>query len=328
MPRPPIPFRRSSAAAIAGAALLLSGCGGDSETQLVGIPDTSPTATEIRAHVSGSASQALNADGQFVLGPAPKMPLPTIDEGEARQRAVAWARTYAQYTIGMLERGHGAPIDVNSIQPCRRTFFVDTPYEPVPAGMPNHLRNAYGPWWLVTLCSTEGVPQVSLAVAAYATDVKVVDGRIVFPNVHGNEFFPLGIPLGQALTITPERAVEAAHEATGRRAAEVPQLVLDGSFQVPQHARWRFRLEAPAALKVKGTGKPMASQELYVTHHARERAPQLAVFDPAGRRHTERTYYIPPQRRDGKPQRIDLRVQARPGYALVPVQVEPAAEAR
>lgn len=323
-----IPSHKRSFSVLTGALIVVGGCSGDSSPLLMGIPDKSPSPAQIRTHVSDAASQALNSEGQFILGPPPPMPNPTIDEAEARLRAVAWARTFGQYVSGYLERDHGGTVDVNSIQPCRRAFFVDTPYEPLPEGTPNHIRNTYGPWWLVTLCSREGVPQVSLAVAAYATDVRVVNGRIVLPNIHGNEFFPIGIPLGKTLTISPEQAVEVAHGATGRRTAEVPQLVLDGSFQVPQFARWRFRLDAPANLKVKATGRGVATQELYVTHHARESNPQLAVFDPAGRRVTERTYYIPAQRYKEKPQRLDLRVRARPGYALEPAQVEPTSPAR
>ena len=214
--------------------------------------------------VTLEVARALDQGGNFILPrPAPQ-PYPILSEDQAKALAVTWARQFAPFIRQFLERGHGAPIELAKLDACPRPFFADTPYEPVVESDPNYVRNLFGPSWLLSLCGPDGVPRVSLAVAAYATDVRLESGRIVFPMPHGNIFLAFGVPRGSNVPITPERAVAIITSLTGRRAAAVPELVLAGRPFAPQLARWRVTLDAAVEVRALESGQRVTVQDLYV----------------------------------------------------------------
>jgi hypothetical protein len=96
----------------------------------------------------------------------------------------------------------------------------------------------------MTLCAGQA-PEVSLAISAWATDLGVLEGKIVFPQISGNEFVAIGIPVGSQgeFPTTPELAATLAAQASGQLVQKVPRLFAvtprDG---LPQSARWEISL--------------------------------------------------------------------------------------
>jgi hypothetical protein len=94
---------------------------------------------------------------------------------------------------------------------------------------------------------------VSLAVSAWATDLRLKDGKLRFPRISGNEFVAIGIPRGHRgeYPTPPEQAVVSAAGQSGERIASLPQLITSLKWQgLPQQARWRMKLERPVAAQV------------------------------------------------------------------------------
>ena len=123
----------------------------------------------------------------------------------------------------------------------------------------------FGPWWLVTLCDRAGAPTLSVGVSAWATDITVQGGRLLFPRISGSEIFGVGIPTGHVgeYPSSPEEAIELTAKRSGRRVTEVPELIMplpeDG---IPQFARWHLTLESVAGLRTGAESH--ASKEVFV----------------------------------------------------------------
>jgi hypothetical protein len=104
----------------------------------------------------------------------------------------------------------------------------------------------------------DGMPVVSLAVAAVARDVTVRDGHVEFPKPGGGEFFGIGIPMHVGSSpISAERATEYVFSKTGLRVIAVPDLVtpiIEQGFKAPQLSLWRLVLESPVTLRRISSG--------------------------------------------------------------------------
>ena len=213
--------------------------------------DGQPSAAELARAVTGDAAAKLSADGRFQLpSVVPNGPYPEITVAQANALAIAWAREFGPLFMELLEKEHGGPINFAKLQTCGRTLYAETPYEPPPEFFHVSARRVLGSQWLVTLCD-RGVPSVSLSVAARSTDLTIVNGKVEFPFSHGDEFFPMGIPLGHTgdYPMSPERAAVRIFELTGRRVTTVPTLILPGRPFVAQLSRWGARLEGAATLR-------------------------------------------------------------------------------
>lgn len=229
----------------------------------LGCKDGSPVAVESRvAHdvpevspfVVGEAALALGPDGQFTIAAAPLSPArPEITESRAREIAQAFVTTHARGVRSSLERDHGGAINIDALHVCGRAWYAHSVFDPLSPEVPAVYHRLYGPWWLVTLCGGGERPQVSVAVSAYATELKIANGRLQYPAVSGHELRVLGIPsaLSTGLPATPERAVEVAARASGARIAGVPQLVAAPPTEYPQAARWSLRLERNVTLNAR-----------------------------------------------------------------------------
>ena len=195
-----------------------------------------------RAILTAAAAASVNERGQFILSGPSEDGVSMLSEAQARSLAVAWAKEFGSFHRTRLERVHCAPIDMALLEPCPRAFLARSPYEPLGRDIPNYTRHLFGPYWLIAMCAS-GVPQVGLAVAAYATDVTIEGGRIRFPAWHGNEFVSRGIKRGEEMLLTPERAATLVADKSNRRVATVPELILPENKGIPQLARWRVTLE-------------------------------------------------------------------------------------
>lgn len=235
-----------------------------------GCNDTSPVAAPPklvldRSYVTGNAAAALAPDGQFVLRttPAPAKGR-ELSAGEAAALARVWTHVYARGLRTLLEQQRGEAIDLQRLEPCERTFYVDTPFEPLPSDVPAITRDALGAHWLVTMCAPHGAPTVSVGVEANATYVERVGDRLQWHQDGGGEFFAVGVPRNATIPVSPELAVQTVAAATGRRISEVPQLLASGKFVIPQLTVWRLVLDGPAIVHGKKDPTQSTEQTLFV----------------------------------------------------------------
>ncbi|HEU4996405.1 MAG TPA: hypothetical protein VFT29_16420 [Gemmatimonadaceae bacterium] len=201
-----------------------------------------------RAHVTGAAAAALDADGQFVL-PALSSGWSRTELGEAEAAALAdaYVRVYAPTLPSWFERVHGAKIDFAALRRCGRVFYALSPYVEPPMSTSQSLVNAVSSQWLFSYCDGRALPAVSVAVAAAATNLRFAGSRIDPASLVGNEIDGSGIPMGMNVPISPEGAVERLAKESQRRISTVPRLLLPGVRFHPQVARWELATETPVA---------------------------------------------------------------------------------
>jgi hypothetical protein len=233
-----------SLALLSVAAIMTAGC---RENQ-PGLPLTPPgVATELNAALTPSVRAALRPDGTFNTTVADQAAGSQITEAQATQLATAFGKAYAVHSRTYLEAEHKARIDFGKLAPCGRAMYASSPYRAA-AEAPTYVRNVVAPRWFITLC-VDGVPSLSVAVAALATELRVETNRnrIVFPSPHGNEFLAQGIPpeWQGALAISPEQAAILAHGVTGHHVDQVPRLTIVDPDWIPQAAQWVIHLDGP-----------------------------------------------------------------------------------
>jgi hypothetical protein len=169
-----------------------------------------------------------------------------------------------------------------------------------------------GSYYILTL-GEDGVPKVSLAVSVYATDLLVAGGRIITPQLYGNEFRMVGIPADGAYgsPIPPEVAVKIASEATMARVVAPPVFVTKGVKWFPHFGHWRVELDRMVDVIPMGDGSPIRTKVVYV-----QRDGSLGVASTHGNGTDELLY-----RRDGEMR--TLRISPREGMAreIVPVRI-------
>ncbi len=199
-------------------------------------------------YLSGAAAQALNERGQFNLPtPVPEGQYAELTSGQAEVIANAFVGGYASFRLADYEQLHGADFNLASTTRCGRIFYAKSAYGPLPSDVPINYRKALGPQWMVTYCDG-GVPVLSVAVAAFDTDVRVdQSGSIWTPPGITAAITSEGIPLRLGGTpISPEAAALFAAQSTGKRVSAVPELVLRTPASAGQSALWQVTLESPA----------------------------------------------------------------------------------
>lgn len=245
-------------------------------------PTAAPvTRANAAAYVTGAAARSLNAEGQFVL-PSPNLsgPYPQLTKAQAVALATGILRDFARFIWKGIEAEHGAFIDSADLRPCPEVYYAESPYQPPGASVDRMHRNFAGPYWLVSFCSSAGVAQLSVPVAAYATNMILRNGHVGWTKdtrIRGAETFPKGIPLGTTYPVAPENAVELVASETGRRVKNVPELIQRTIGYPPQYAVWKLVLDAPVPVRVLATAAESDDSVLYVG--ADEFSPnKLAVF--------------------------------------------------
>jgi hypothetical protein len=163
---------------------------------------------------------------------------------------------------------------------CPRVYYAETPYGSLSPETPSALHKFLGSMWMVPLCGANGSPQIELAVSALNTDVRVDGEKVFLPPVGGNSFFAMPVTIDPNALLTPERAAVVLAAATGRRVARVPELVLPGRPWAPQLNRWKFTLEAPAAVRRSTDGKKVLTAELYLGPSLQGRGLTLFIGGP------------------------------------------------
>ena len=262
--------------------------------------DRPPSVEVLAAAVTGKASLSVNADGKFanLQSSAPG----ELSPGEAVLLANAYAKQFVPLQYSFLEQRRGGKIDLKRLTACGRPLYAQSPFEPLPQTIDVIFRRAYSAWWLVTLCAGND-PQVSLAVSALATDLKIEKGKIVFPPIHGSEFFPAGIPVEHEgeFPMSPEAAAVRASKLSGVRVSSVPTLLMPSSAEgSPQEAKWTLALERSvrmrsASARVVETATIFAAAEIQKRGFAAAYDYLAAANQPPGE-----TFQIPVMARVGE----------------------------
>jgi hypothetical protein len=113
---------------------------------------------------------------------------------------------------------------------------------------------------------------VSLAIAAGAADLSVVNGAIHPGAERGGEFFSLGIPSTweSPVGVTPERAAQLVGQATGRLIARAPKLIAASPrVAYPQGSTWQFELESPIPVRGVSDRVNRQTDRIHAGFHAR-----------------------------------------------------------
>lgn len=229
-----------------------------------GATPTSPTT--VAGFVTGEATNHIGADGRFVFSAPTSASQPEISEPQAEAIAALWPKQFGSLVRGSIERDRGGPVHLNALQPCSRTLYASTSFEPLGADVPIGQRRAFGAWWLVPLCAG-GQVEVTLAVSAYDTDLEIRNDTISTRTGGGMWFWWKGRPAGwtDAVRVSPEAAAAAVARLTGRQITEVPELITpiwrDGA---PTESRWRAVTDAPAHVRGISDGRASAETELFV----------------------------------------------------------------
>jgi hypothetical protein len=225
--------------------------------------------TALRGSLTSEAAKSLNQNGQFQLA-GPAAGARELSGTQAVQIADVWARQFAPKIRRTLERERGGPIAFERLRSCGRPLYAESAFEPLSAALPAGIRRAYESKWLVGLCAGKEL-QVSLAIAAGAADLAVVDGAIRQGAERGGEFFSLGIPKGweSPVGLSPERAAQLAAVATGRRIAKTPRLIAASPrVAYPQGSTWEFVLESPVAVQSRSSPMPRQIARIHAGFHA------------------------------------------------------------
>lgn len=264
-------------------ALLLAACGcsGAIEPPLVSPGEVTPDM------VTGAAAAALGADGRFTIEPPAIAP-----GGVPRDTAVAQAIEFAAYVTnnvllrGVVEAGRGGYwTDPHLLSPCDRPPAYVHPQlgaldvDSLPPVGRDLFQRKFGGSWLVALCGTDGLPQMTVQVAVHGNALRFEDGapRSPDPNLLA-AFSPSGVPLNwpDALPVSAERAVRHVWDQFRVRIAGVPELLARGDVNPAGEyvlqsgsgrtcSRWRIVLEGPVAVKSGTTQDVRTTNELYVS---------------------------------------------------------------
>lgn len=241
-------------------ALLPLGCGTD-ET-------ATPSAlqpTAINRYVVQSLKDVLDVNGVFAP-PASNWLAPNgmVTAAQAKELALAYARTFGAYVKPDLERSHSKSIKLAALRAAPRVLFVESAYRPLPSETFMPLQKAAGPYYLITLLE-DGQPAVAVAVSALATDVTIREGAIVFPRYYGNEFRINGINAltGNGAMISPEFAVESAARSTGALVSNVPRLFSRGVYWWPQLGYWDVELDRDIPVR---NSPGLTTRHVFVIH--------------------------------------------------------------
>lgn len=252
-------------------------------------PESEPpplTRTTMQQYLTDTAAASLTAAGQWIL-PVPKVgDNSQLTSERAESLALVWPRQFGPWVLSRLESEHGDAIDLNALARCGRIYYAASPYEQLDASTAaieatKAAQRAFGPWWLVTLCSKTNVPQLSVAIAAYAAELHIEDGQIVMPRLGGEWFSVEGIPhtLDADFLQPPEEAARMMALASRLRVAAVPELIVPArSDGFPNHARWRIKLDGRVPAR-GSTGRLVMADEYYTWR--RPGAESLNILIPA-----------------------------------------------
>lgn len=283
-------------------------------------PRTYPDLPLEPSMLTAQAAASLDETGHFDLH-APSPLEAEIDGNQAVRIASVWTKQFGRFFLDHLEKERGYPIDLFALRVCGAPMYAEAAYEPASAAVPAPIRRGTGAWWLVTMCDASGAPVLSLAVSALDTDVSVVGDTLRYAvPLSGNEVIPRALPSGSHAPMppTPEQAAALVAHLTGRKVAQVPELIAPPLFRLaPQSARWAVTLDSAVLIHGVRTGERYHTHEVYVGYNQLDGSPVLWVTR-ASRSTADTVHYLlaesgpPPAARN----RASVIIQRRPGYPI------------
>lgn len=233
-------------------------------------PDVAPQddgRPDVRIFVTEALASLLDSAGHFaVLSPVGVLPYPAIDPDQARALAVGFVNTFGETSAFRAEvsERRGGPIRPGHLKPLARVEFASTPFGSLD-GLETWVRKTLGPVFYVRF-TDNGEPMLTVAVSAYAIDVGIADGRLVFPASYGGEFSTFGIPPQESyqFPLSPEQAVKMVAEETGARVDSVPALIRGGHPTSRGSARWRIHLDRDVSVRMRTSGEVRVARVLFV----------------------------------------------------------------
>ncbi len=242
-------------------------------------PAPIPEPPDVRPWVVGEAVANLNEAGHFHL-PPPRSPTGAaiLFPERAIELATAYVHQRTSYKdlprnfhgerLSHMDKEHGDIIDFQSLRPGPRAYFPQIPYGPVADSLPEYVREAYGPYYLVPFYSRGGLEVMVVSVAAEATGLRIdQEGRVRPPGGTGSlpfnrEVVSAGVEY--PVPLTPECAVRLVAEATGRKVIRVPELIHPGRLWHPAVTYWKLALDQPVAVRGDSTRRVDNLREIYI----------------------------------------------------------------
>lgn len=226
------------------------------------------TMPDVARFMSEAAETRIDRDGRFILAsPTPPADIPIISAGRAIDLARAFLRTYGRFAQGSWADQRGAPVNVRSLEPDTRVLFAETPHERFPDAYHPAGRRHYGPWYLVHF-TENGIPVLTVAVSAYATDLSIGgDGQVLQPPLGGEYFKAFAVATDAASgpirykPLSPEAAVELVATRGRVRVTKAPRLLKRAGWH-PTLALWHVEVDRP--LRVRRKGERLEVRDLYV----------------------------------------------------------------
>lgn len=240
--------RRASVVTI----VLLAACGDDT-----GGPPTSQVqrVSVDPSWVTGDAAAAVTG-GFFATTEPSAHAYPQLSVAAAVRTANAWIRRDGHHFSSLVSNDRGERIDVPSLSACPFGHgYADTPYADVAAEVVQPVRRAYGPYWIVRLCTSALQDVATLAVSAYIAELR--DSSTLTREQalqQGNEFFVAGVPSKwREYPMSSELAVREVVNAAGARVSMPPLLVRQANPNAPQAALWRVVVERPVTARISNS---------------------------------------------------------------------------
>lgn len=233
--------------------------------------------SELRVHPSwvvGEAAAAVDpATGLFALDPAG----PTVLSAESADSiAVAYGRmSLSPSTLGnsraALEADRMGRISAwNRMRTCDRRVHRVTPFGAVPSGLRQPFNRLFASRWGVILCGEGNTPEIAI-------DVSDIDLGLTYV---GQDFTPASVSslngaiigfgirrtIGAARALSPEEAVQAVFERTGRPINRRPHAVLRWLPLYPSQIcpSWELHLATPVSGLNLATGDSVSVSSLLV----------------------------------------------------------------
>jgi hypothetical protein len=234
---------------------------------------------DVSAFVTGNALAALDDAGRFVFPDSVRTDgQARIDLERAKDLALSAVRTFWTFGVALndpsdegfrkfIELQRGAAVDSAFLKTESRVVWAYSAYS-IPESAPRFIQRRSGPYAIVRLVE-RSVPVITVAVSALTTTYEIdVQGRLIMDSYvsgDGEGFHVMGISVDALYEdpVSPEEAVEAAYEASGRRVAAPPILLFPPFRFGLDFAKWRIEFEFPVTI-ITEDGDELMTSVLYV----------------------------------------------------------------
>lgn len=170
--------------------------------------------------------------------------------------------------LSHMDKEHGDVIDFQALRPGPQVYFPATPYEPVADTLPELVREAYGPHYVIPFYNPMGIQVLVASVPAEDFGYWIGDPGRVRPAGGTGAIritrFVVSAGAEYPVPLTPECAVRLVGQATGRKIARAPEAVYPGMPWAPPLMYWKLTLDAPVPVRARTRGDTAATEVLYV----------------------------------------------------------------